>query len=223
MLRDTTLVPKGYIKTSEIYRFSNESTHQENMTVARGPTYSNLYLQSWWRNMGLGNTIEHYEVNINSDNIIPIRTELTELIAANVRMYGLQEMAQKFYGTSPNAYPYPMEVGKLSGELGLNLAEAILRELDLWGLAQPVAFRDASTGLAMAGTCLMDIVIRGSLPFAMAAIPLFNPWDPDTWIDTSLLGDFWVRVEQPVIATPAGVMKLLGDEVVTRYVTPSWP
>jgi len=223
MLRDTTLVPKGYIKTSEIYRFQNASQHQENMTIARGPTYSNLYLQSWWRNMGLGNVIEHYEVNFNSDDIIPIRSEVQELLAAQVRMYGLQEMAQKFYGTSPNAYPYPMEVGKLSGELGLNLAEAILRELDLWGCAQPVAFRDASTGLAMAGTCLMDIVIRGAFPFAMAAIPLFDPWDPDTWVDSSKLGDFWLRVEQPVIATPAGVMKLLGDEVVTRYVTPSWP
>lgn len=222
MLRDTTLVPKGYIKTSEIYRFENVTSHQENMTVARGPTYSNLYLQSWYYQMGLGTVLEHYEVNINSDNIIPIRTRLNELIAANVRMYGIQEMTQKFYGTAPNMYPYPMEAGNMNGEIGLNLAEAELHEFDLWGLAQPIALRDNSTGLAMVGTVLMRLTIRGALPFAMAAIPLFDPWDPDTWVNSAELGDFWVRVEETPGAT-AGTMKLLGDEVVTKYTTPSWP
>ena len=65
--------------------------------------------------------------------------------------------------------------------------------------------------------------IRGALPFAVAAIPLFDPWDEKTWIDSSVLGDFWVRVELGAGAAAPGVIKLLGDEVVTKYVTPSWP
>ncbi|GAJ09123.1 unnamed protein product, partial [marine sediment metagenome] len=72
LLRDTTLVPKGYIKTSEIHRFVAAGVQNVNMTVARGPTYSNLYLQSWYKYMGIGAILTHMDVNINSDDLIPI-------------------------------------------------------------------------------------------------------------------------------------------------------
>ena len=222
MLRDTTVVPRGYIKTSEIHRVDNAPSLGYNMHVPRGPTYSNLYLQSWWYLNGLCNVLNHYEVNINSDDIIPIRTQITELLTAQVRMYGIQEMTQKFQGTGNNMYPWPMEVGNMNGELGPGFADIELMEFDLWGCAQPIGLRTVSTGAQVAGNAAMRVTIRGSLPFAMAAIPLFYPWDEQTWIDTSVLGDFWVRIEETA-GVKAGVMKLLGDEVVTRYTTPSWP
>lgn len=223
ILRDPVVTPKGYIKTSEIYRFEQLANKQENMLIPRGPTYSNLYLQSWYKSLGLGSVLDHYEVNINSDNIIPIRTQLTELIAQNVRKYGLMEMTQEFYGLGNQAYPWPMETGSINGEIGQGFADLELILIDLWGNALPIGLRTVSTGAQVAGNPFMRVTTRGALPFSVAAIPLFDPWDPETWIDTSVLGDFWVRVELGAGAAAPGVVKLLGDEVVTSYVTPSYP
>jgi len=216
MLRDSDVTPRGYIKTAEIARFNNAANLQQNMNVPRGPTYSNLYLQSWWVNNGLGNVLGHYEVNINSDDLIPIRTNVQDLIAENVRMYGLMEMTQEFYGLAMQAYPWPMEVGSVNGEIFIAVADTELFMLDLWGLAQPIPLRVVTTGALAATNPLIRVTTRGGLPFAVAAIPLLNPWDEKTWINTAELGDFWVRVEETAGAA-AGVMKLLGDEVVTAY------
>ena len=54
ILRDPPAAPKGYIKTSELYRFTGANNKKENMTVPRGPMYSNLYVQSWYADKGLG-------------------------------------------------------------------------------------------------------------------------------------------------------------------------
>lgn len=223
ILRDPAVVPKGYIKTAEIHRVDNAANLNYNLTVPRGPMYSNLYLQSWYRNMGMTAILDHYEVNINSDDIIPIRTGPQELQAALVRMYGLFETTQQHYALGLQPYPVPMESGHVDGEIGAgNTADSELIHNDLWGLFNAVNFRRVSTGVAVADTQVVRLTYRGMLPFGVAAIPLFDPWDPDTWINTAELGDFWVRIEEGAGAT-AGVMKLLGDEVVTRYVTPSWP
>jgi len=144
------------------------------------------------------------------------------MIAAIVRMYGLQEMTQEFYGLSANPYPFPMEVGSLNGEIFAMIADTELYMIDLWGLAGAIPLRVVTTGLPAATNPLMRVTTRGCMPFGVIPIPLFDPWDPDTWIDTSVLGDFWVRIEENAGAT-AGICKLLGDEVVTRYATPSWP
>jgi len=223
ILRDPAITPKGYIKTSEIYRFPQLANRQENMIIPRGPTYSNLYLQSWYQGLGWGNVLDHYEVNINSDDIIPIRSQLLELLTQNIRMYGLMEMTQKFYGLGNQMYPWPLEVGNANGEIGAGFADLEFMEFDLWGLAQPVGLRTVTTGAQVAGNPLIRSTIRGAAPFAVLAIPLFDPWDESTWSKTAELGDFWVRVELGPGAAAPGVIKLLGDEVVTRYVTPSWP
>lgn len=223
ILRDPAVVPKGYIKTAEIARFPQLANRQENMDIPRGPTYSNLYLQSWYQGLGWGNVLDHYEVNINSDDIIPIRSSITELIAQNTRMYGLQEMTQQFYGLAMQAYPWPMEVGYANGEIFVFTADTEFYHQDLWGLAQVVPLRVVTTGALAATNPLLRATIRGGLPFAVAAIPLFDPWDEKTWVNTAELGDFWVRVELGAGAAAPGVIKLLGDEVVTSYTTPSWP
>jgi len=216
LLRDSDIIPRGYIKTSEIYRFDNAANHQENMMVARGPMYSNLYLQSWYKSMGFGNILDHYEVNINSDNLIPIRTQLTELLAQDTRMYGIMEMVQEVYGKGGQSYPFPLETGTLLGGVYPGVADVELDGVDLWGNAIPIPLRTVSTGAASAANPLLKLFLRGMWPFSVAAIPLFNPWDERTWIDSSKLGDFWVRVEENAAAT-AGVSKLLADEVVTKY------
>lgn len=224
ILRDPAAVPKGYIKTSEIYRFTNEHNVMTNMTIPRGPTYSNLYLQSWQYGEGLAMILQHYEVNINSDDIIPIRTRIQPLLAANARMYGLFEMTQQFYGLGGQIYPHPLEVGTLEGTLGIGVGDVQVGQMNLWGNITPVPVKAVVAGGVGAVTVFAQLTTRGMLPFSMAAIPLFDPWDENTWVDTSVLGDFWVRVEENAAGiTELGTMKLLGDEVVTRYVTPSWP
>jgi len=222
LLRDTSLVPKGYIKTSEIHRVDNAGNLNYNMTVPRGPTYSNLYLQSWWANMGIGAILDHMEVNINSDNLIPIRIRPEDWTATLKRMYGAMQSHQQNNYVHGQAYPFPLEeaVAQFS-DLGLVAVEPLY--LDIWGNFAAPGFKDTATGLTpTAGNYNANLYLKGVAPFSVWAIPLFEPWDPDTWIDTSLLGDFWVRIEENAGAT-AGVMKLLGDEVVTKYTTPSWP
>lgn len=222
LLRDTALVPKGYIKTSEIHRVDNAASLGYNLTVPRGPTYSNLYLQSWWKQMGIGAILEHMEVNINSDNLIPIRIRPEDWTATLKRMYGAMQSHQQNYYNHAQAYPFPLEEGVFQpGPQALTGLDTL--NFDLWGNFGGVTFRDAATGLTpTAGQANLNVYLKGVAPFSVWAIPLFEPWDPDTWIDTSVLGDFWVRIEETAGAT-AGVMKLLGDEVVTKYTTPSWP
>ncbi len=222
LLRDPAVVPKGYIKTSEIYRFENGASKQENMTIPRGPVYSNLYLQSWYKSMGIGAIVDHMEVNINSDDIIPIRVAPDDWAAELTRMYGLFRMSQQVKLLGNQRYPFPLEQCVWQPD-PMGLSAVIPSHLDIWGNFASGAFKDIATGLvAQAVNANIKFLLIGMAPFSVWAIPLFDPWDSDTWVDTSKLGDFWVRVEEGAGAT-AGVMKLLGDEVVTSYTTPSWP
>jgi len=177
------------------------------------PTLQYLYLQSWYKGMGLTTILDHYELNINSDDVIPVRTALTELLAEVVRMYGLFITTQECYWTGGQAYPVPLEVGSYFGQLAGEAGglDTDLRLQNLRGLLNAGAFRALTTGLAIASVVDVMISYLGSLPFAVAAIPYFDPWDERTWIDSSKLGDFWLRVEETAGAT-AGVCKLLADE-----------
>lgn len=222
LLRDTSVVPKGYIKTSEIHRVDNAANLNYNMTVPRGPTYANLYLQSWYRNMGIGAILTHAEVNINSDDIIPWRVRPEDWEAQIVRMYKRAfELQIQCYLTGAQAFPFPLEQGWYYGRVAQNV-DADDAGGDLWGNFCTGQYRVDSTGLAGAGSVNFWTLLKGFAPFSVWPITLFNLLDSDTWVDTSVLGDFWVRIEENAGAT-AGVMKLLGDEVVTRYTTPSWP
>ena len=74
-----------------------------------------------------------------------------------------------------------------------------------------------SSGAVDAGNHGTFMTVRGALPFSLAALPYFNPWDERTWIDSSKLGDLWVRFEGGATMGTDVVAKLLGDEVVTKY------
>lgn len=222
LLRDTSIVPKGYIKSSEIHRFTHVGAANHNMTVPRGPTYSNLYLDSWWKLNGVGAVVDHIDVNINSDDLIPIRITPEDWTATLKRLYGAMQSHQQTQYTHGQQYPFPLEESIFQGG-GPMLDGVEMMYMDIWGNFAGVGFRDCATGLTpTAGSYNRNVYLKGVAPFSVWAIPLFEPWDPETWIDTSVLGDFWVRVEENATRT-AGPMILLGDEVVTKYTTPSWP
>jgi len=216
MLRDSDITPKGYIKTAEIHRVNNAANLNYNMQVPRGPTYCNLYLQSWYVNMGLGAILDHVEVNINSDDLIPYRIRPDDIAVEVIRQYDkIFERQEQLTITGGQAYPFPIEQGWYYGRFAQNV-DADNAGGDMWGNFTAHQYRVDSTGLAGAAQINAWMLYKGVWPFSVTPIPLLNAWDEKTWIDTSKLGDFWVRIEENAGAT-AGVMKLLGDEVVTGY------
>lgn len=217
ILRDPPMAPKGYIKTAEAYRFTSGASKKENMTIPRGPVYSNLYLQSWYVAQGIGYLLDKLELNLNNDAIIPIKVGPNELAAENVRQYGLFQMSQQASFKGGQAYPFPLEQAIiLTADLGL--VAYVPQYVDIWGNASVMAFKDIATGLTpYTGNLNVNHTLLGSWPFSVAPIPYFNPWDERTWIDSAKLGDFWVRVEENASGGSSAVIKLLADEVVTKY------
>lgn len=216
LLRDPVEVPKGYIKTSEVSRFTSGSAKKENMKIPRGPVYSNLYLQSWYASQGLGYILDKVELNINNDAIIPVRVGVQELEAQLARMYGLFEISEWAILKGGQAYPFPLEAGHVSGLVG-NAEDAMFCFSNLWGNLSIPYFMTVSTGAQDTGNHGTHMLTRGAFPFSVAAIPYFNPWDERTWIDSHELGDFWLRVEENTNGGTSLVLKILADEVVTSY------
>jgi hypothetical protein len=217
LLRDPAAAPKGYIKTSEIYRFTGKSGKKENMLVSRGPVYSNLYVQSWYKAQGLGYILDKLELNINSGDIIPFRVGPTELATEIARQYGLfGSLSQQFTLTGRQAYPFPLEQGHFWGRTveGLN---ALIAGGDMWGNTAATQYTVLSTQVAGTGQIIAFLQYLGIWPFSVSPIPYFDPWDERTWIDSSKLGDLWVRFEGNTSMGTSVVVKLLGDEVVTKY------
>lgn len=216
LLRDAVASPKGYIKTSEVARFTSASAKEEKMRVPRGPTYSNLYLQSWYKNEGLGLNIDHVALNLNNDAIIPIHVRMEELTAQITRMYGLMKASQWAILKGGQSYPFPLECGHVHGLVG-NAEDAMFAFSNLWADFGIPYFMTVSSGAQSTGNHGTHMVLEGALPFSVAAIPLFDPWDASTWIDSSALSDFWLKVKELTGAGTNAVLKLLADEVVTRY------
>jgi len=222
ILRDPNVVPKGYIKTSELSRFLWVSGRIENMTVPRGPTYSNLYVESYYKSSGLTFTLDNIEVNINSDDIVPLHLDMQEFIDDIEAMWG-RFLAHEIKDVDfVNLIPSIMEAGAHNVNAHGAGVALIFDNAALWGQNLGIGVYD-DAGAPDPGANYIQIDYSGILPYSVAAIPLFDPWDPDTWIDTSVLGDFWVRYACTAVGNALCPIKLLGDEVVTRYTTPSWP
>lgn len=217
ILRDPAVFPKGYIKTSEIARFTGAASKKENMTIPRGPLYSNLYLQSWYKDQGIGYLLDKLELDFNNNALIPIRVGPTELACEVIRQYGIFEMSQQMSVKGGQAYPTPIEQGLLIAcQVGLIDAEA--QAVDVWGDSSPFGFRKTSDGVTpVTGNVNVNAAWRGTWPFSVSPIPFFDPWDERTWVDSSKLGNFWVRVEGNASMGTSVVLKLLADEVITAY------
>lgn len=217
LLKDNAAASKGYIKTSELHRFTSGPSKKENMTVPRGPVYSNLYLQSLYASQGIGIVLDKLELNINSDDLIPISLHANELAAQNLRQYGLIEgLSQQFKMTGGQAYPFPLEQGQFWGRT-VEGVDALVAGGDMWANCAATQYTLLSTQAAGTGNINVFLQYNGIWPFSVAAIPYFIPEDPRTWIDSGKLGDLWVRVEETASAGTDLVPKLLGDEVVTAY------
>ena len=215
ILRDPGVSPKGYIKTSEVSRFTSGVSKKENMKLPLGPVYAMLYLQSWYASHGLTGDVDKVELNINNDALIPYRVGMTELIAQLVRKFGLFEMHQQVTWTDAQAYPHPLESGICRGLCTIG-NDAEIYGFDLWANAIPAAMRKTSDATAAAAAFNVRSDYKGALPFSVAAIPVLDLEDERFWINSADVGDLWLRVEETAGAA-TGTVKLLADEVVTAY------
>ena len=215
ILREPAAAPKGYLKTSEIYRFASGASKKENMHIPRGPMYSNLYLQSFYKAYGLSGVLDKVELNINSDDIIPFRMGPQELEAEVVRKYGLFQVLQQANVKGGQAYPHPLELGRLDALFGGGV-DLHMSRMDLWAQVTGIQLELISSGAGTTNAGVATLDYLGTWPFSVAAIPYFDPWDERFWVDSSKLGDFWLRVEE-VAGALTSIVKLLADEVVTKY------
>jgi len=217
ILRDSLVVPKGYIKTSEVGRFTSGVSKKENVNLPRGPVYGQIYLQSWYAAQGIGYLLDKLELNINSDDKIPCRIGPNELAAITARRYGLFKMSQQLSATGGQVYPFPLEQAViLMYQLGL--VAYIPTYLDIWGNASGWGFRDQATGLTpYTGNLNITSTLLGTWPFSVCPIPTVDLMDERTWINSAELGDLWVRVEENASGGTSAVIKVLADEIVTSY------
>lgn len=216
LLRESAKVPLGYLKTSEIYRFTGTGAQFVNMTIPRGPTYCGLYLQCWYKNEGLSDRLDHLELNLDNDRLIPFRVDRNDLRADMERKYGRFHELQIISATCGEEYPAPIEDGDWWEQtVGVNDVQG--GEGVLWADNMTIAGIVSSGGGAAAGTFTRLYHFVGTLPFSVAKIPYFNLQRPESWIDSRELGDFWVRVEETAGTGLSRTWKLLGDEVVTTY------
>lgn len=216
ILRETDKYPKGYIKTSEVHRFTSAPGLNYNMTIPRGPVYNGLYLQSRYQGNGLSNQIDHLEVNIDNSRLIPFRVTARDFEAECARKFGEFSRTEV---TDPDAaaqVPAPIEVGRVweSQYIG---SDCIGTTGYLWGGWCATINRSISGFILNASPNVHRMFhYKGVWPFALAKLPYLDEMKPETWIHSNDLGDFWVRVEELPGAGALSTFKLLADEVITQ-------
>lgn len=215
LVRDTDIVPAGYIKTSEIYRFTSADNKQENMTVPRGPVYANLYPQAYYQGTGLEECGAVMELNINSDDKIPMRLSAIHVMECILRMYGEYLGHLCVHAVGGQAFPLPVENGwaipKVQGVADFH-AQHYYSGNNGWMFSM-----QTMAGVATATAQETSVTYGGCYPFSVGAVPTFDLKDPRTWIDSAELGDLWLRCECGGSAGALTIVKLLADEVVTKY------
>jgi len=217
ILRQPEITPKGYIKTSEVSRFTGAASKKENMKLPMGPVYAMLYLQSLYASQGLGYLLDKLELNMNNDAIIPLRVGPNELAAEMARQYGLFHIMQQTGIKGGQAYPWPIEQGVLQ-PAPTGLVAQVFSYMDMWGNAGAPGLKDIATGLTPSTASInVAFLCLGVWPFSVSAIPGFDLMDERTWIKSAELGDLWLRVEGNTSMGTSVVVKLLADEVVTAY------
>ena len=215
ILREAPIAPKGYIKTSEVARFTSGASKVENMDLPMGPVYANLYLQCWYKNHGLTVDMDKVELNLNNDAIIPFRVGVQDLLAELVRKYGVFQLSEQMWVTGDQAYPFPFECGEFFARCHYN-DPLMVTSGDMWGCMNSFVLWDLATPTKKTDSHPIYVTYKGALPFSVAAIPVFDLMDERTWIKSAELGDLWLRVEETASAA-SSTPKLLADEVVTAY------
>lgn len=215
ILRDPPMSPRGYLKTSEVYRFTSGNSKKENMKLPIGPLYAMLYLQCFYASHGFVQDIDYLELNLNNDAIIPYRVDYFDILHQLARKFGHFRIDYQSYIKGGQAYPMPLEVGQLFSR-GSITKDAALWIGDLWGQANITGLKKPSDGSTLTDEHDFYLTFVGCLPFSVAAVPVFDLMDERTWINSAELGDFWLRVEQDASAA-SSIVKLLADEVITAY------
>lgn len=216
LLRDSDVIPEGYIRTSETYRFTSAPNRRENMTIPRGPVYNGLYLESRYYGEGLGMNLDYVEVNINNGEKIPFRVSERELANEIKRRQGEFMISEITIPQDAAQYPAPLEASEIF--------ESNYRNCDVIGCAGPAWGGFCATEAHMISTYAAQpakiyrwMHYKGIYPFNLAKLPFLDEMDERTWIPSRDLGDFWVRVEETAGAGGNATIKLLADEVVTTY------
>jgi len=216
LLRDSSITPAGYIKTNEIYRFMSANSKVEKMHVPKGPVYSNLYPQAYYSGRGLEHCCNELTLNVNSDDNIPMDLRQIHIMESLLRMYGEYLGHLAIDALDGQGFPLPVEngwcVSKVQGINAFNVQHAYVGDNSFMP-----SIVNTTTGAAHPTHQEIAMTYGGCLPFSVGAIPTFDPKDPRTWIDTSRLGDLWVRATCSPTAGTNTVVKLLADEVVTKY------
>jgi hypothetical protein len=215
LLRESDIVPRGYIKTHEVYRFTSAGSLKENMVLPRGPLYCNLYLQSWYKAEGLASNLEHLELNINNGEKVPFRVGVRDLGADVCRAFGNFIIEQQIQVTNGQDYPAPIENGQ-AYESVLDNKDIIGVNTALFANNMDVVGHKISDMTAQAGDFDRWYLFKGWYPFSMCKIPYFDEMDERTWIASAELGDLWLRVEEASGAGTNATIKLLADEVVAQ-------
>jgi len=215
LLRESDVTPKGYIKTSEIYRFTSIANGKENMTIPRGPLYNGLYLESRYKWEGLGRNMDYVEVNINNSELIPFRLANQEFIVEMIRRYGLFERSEIVQITGKNDYPAPLEEGSVQ-ESSYHNSDVIGCHGPMWGGYCNIGAYKISDYAAQPAALTRWLHFKGIFPFNLAKIPYMDEMDERTWVNSAELGDFWVRYEEGSGGGNGATIKLLADEVVAQ-------
>lgn len=215
LLRESDIVPKGYIKTSEIYRYQSANSKQENMIVPRGPLYANLYVQSWYQGKGFEDTCDMLELNFDSDNVIPFRQTAQALMSDLIRQYGYYEGSIVIEPVGNQNHPIPIEAGVVEGQMetagDYDVKHAFCGNNGFW-----VKTVVHSTGAGTVDVTEVALKYKGVGPYSVFAIPTFDLMDERTWVDSRNLGDLWVRGEGTAACGANNIVKLLADEVVKQ-------
>lgn len=217
LLRETDKVPAGYIKTGETYRFNSAPSTRENMTIPRGPVYNGFYLESRRSGQGLGINMDYVEVNIDNGRLIPFRLEYGEFMTEMKRRYGIFEVTELTIPGNAGQKAPPLESCEIY-ESNYRNSDVIGCSGPAWGGFCTIEDHLISTYGAGAGNLIRWLHYKGILPYNLAKVPFLDAMDPATWIDSSKLGDFWVRFEETAGAGANAIIKLLSDEVVSSYI-----
>jgi len=216
MMRESEHPVKGYIKSSEIYRYTSGPAKSENMVIPRGPVYGNLYVQAWQRANGFENCCDTLEVNIDNDLIIPFHQSAQAVMSDLIRQYGYFEGDICIEVVGNQNHPIPIEAGVVQGHMetagDYDVKHAFCGNNGWW-----VKTVLHSTGAGTNDVTEVSLHFRGALPYSVAAVPTLDLMDERTWVKSKELGDFWVRGEGAAGCLTTTTVKLLGDEIVTGY------